>query len=397
MPADGAPWPRSPKMRPCADRTNHHLCRDINMLHVPRGDVNARSSGAHYVSERDTSAARFTTSAPRHPRSGPCQTPPALPQAIAPPRLLRLPSHAGVGVHRRGQVPVRGEGARVAGAGLPLLSPAAVREDDQPVDAQVLPRRRRGCREVVRGDRRLRRRGRDGTPRTPPGRGAEPEGRQGRHVAGVPGRPRRRPAGPGRALAFGLATLIERVAAGRGRPFVLIDEYDSALHAAWAGGFVEDAVLFFRTFFGASLKDNAHLDRAVLTGILRMAQESIFSDLNNLSVDTVLDREYATDFGFTDEEVTALLPDDRARVEELRAWYDGYLFGEERIYNPWSIASALARPESRLPRLRPGTARAGTSRRSCALQPRVGRRPAGRAPPSRQCEGASGRARVQSQ
>lgn len=125
---------------------------------------------------------------------------------------------------------------------------------------------------------------------------------------------------------------------------VLIDEYDAPIHAGWAHGYYEQVVDFARGFFEAGLKDNPHLHKGVLTGILRVARESIFSGLNNLAVYTLLDRELSTCFGFTEAEVAALL--DRAGVPELlgpvRAYYNGYVFGGEAIYNPWSILHFVA-------------------------------------------------------
>ncbi len=131
------------------------------------------------------------------------------------------------------------------------------------------------------------------------------------------------------------------------RPIVLIDEYDAGIHASYQNGFYKEAIGFFVGFFLAGLKDNVHLERAVLTGILRVSRESIFSDLNNLGVYTILDTEFNTCFGFTEAEVKALL--EKAGMADLidaiRAYYDGYEFGMVEIYNPWSILSFLARNE----------------------------------------------------
>lgn len=146
-------------------------------------------------------------------------------------------------------------------------------------------------------------------------------------------------------LAAGLALVVRAVAISRGQPVVLlVDEYDTPIHAAWARGELEPATLFFRGFFGAALKDNPNLSRAVLTGVLRVAQESIFSDLNNVAAATVLDAAFADDFGFTPADVAALVGGDDARLAELASWYDGYRVGGVTLYNPWSITSALANP-----------------------------------------------------
>jgi Predicted AAA-ATPase/PD-(D/E)XK nuclease superfamily len=123
------------------------------------------------------------------------------------------------------------------------------------------------------------------------------------------------------------------------RVVVLVDEYDQPIHA----GYTREAVGFFRAFLNAGLKDNPHVFKGVLTGILRIAKESIFSGLNNLGVHSLLDRNFATCFGFTEPEVAALF--DRAgisaRLKAARTWYNGYIFGETVIYNPWSILSFI--------------------------------------------------------
>lgn len=125
---------------------------------------------------------------------------------------------------------------------------------------------------------------------------------------------------------------------------LLIDEYDQPIHAGYVNGYLREVLDFFRTFFTAGLKDNSHLGRAVLTGILRIAKESIFSGLNNIAVFSLLRSEFSDSFGFTEAEVVDLLA--RAgcgdRLEMVRAWYDGYDFGGTRIYNPWSILNFLA-------------------------------------------------------
>jgi hypothetical protein len=125
---------------------------------------------------------------------------------------------------------------------------------------------------------------------------------------------------------------------------VLIDEYDAPIHAGWVHGYYKEIVDFFRGFLEAGLKDNPHLHKGVLMGILRVATESIFSGLNNLAVFTLLDEEFSTCFGFTEAEVAGLL--ERAGVPELRdpvrAYYNGYIFGGEAIYNPWSILHFIA-------------------------------------------------------
>jgi hypothetical protein len=128
---------------------------------------------------------------------------------------------------------------------------------------------------------------------------------------------------------------------------ILIDEYDAPIHAGYTHGYAPQILDFFRAFLSSGLKGNPHLFKAVLTGILRVAKESIFSGLNNLGVYTLLRPDFAKSFGFTEPEVAALL--DRAgrteRARTVRAWYNGYVFGGEVVYNPWSILNYIDSPE----------------------------------------------------
>ncbi len=126
-----------------------------------------------------------------------------------------------------------------------------------------------------------------------------------------------------------------------GKPvIVLIDEYDSPVLEAWNHGYYEEMTTFLRGFLGALLKGNPYLKKAVLTGILRVAKESIFSDLNHLDVHSILSPQFSKQFGFTEHEVECILEDFSIIPEkrkELQEWYNGYLFGNELIYNPWSV------------------------------------------------------------
>ncbi len=124
---------------------------------------------------------------------------------------------------------------------------------------------------------------------------------------------------------------------------ILIDEYDEPIHAGHVHGYAPRLLEFLRTFLGGGLKSNVHLFKAVVTGILRVARESLFSGLNNLGVYTLLATPFNTCFGFTEAEVTALLlrTGQADKQEEVRTWYNGYLFGGEIIYNPWSVLSFL--------------------------------------------------------
>lgn len=120
---------------------------------------------------------------------------------------------------------------------------------------------------------------------------------------------------------------------------LLLDEYDIPVQQAWEHGFYDECMAFMRNFLSPALKTNPSLDFAVLTGVLRIAKESIFSGLNNLEVSSVINGTYADWIGFTPEEVRVLA---RAQQQDkalpvLRDWYDGYCFGSQEIYNPWSV------------------------------------------------------------
>lgn len=124
---------------------------------------------------------------------------------------------------------------------------------------------------------------------------------------------------------------------------LLIDEYDQPIHAGYVQGYSTKILDFFRAFFGQGLKGNPHIAKAVVTGILRLARESIFSGLNNLGVYTLVREEFSSCFGFSEDEVQALL--EKAgrseHLERVRRWYDGYVFGGRVIYNPWSVLNFL--------------------------------------------------------
>jgi hypothetical protein len=129
------------------------------------------------------------------------------------------------------------------------------------------------------------------------------------------------------------------------RAFLLIDEFDTPIRAGFEHGYAVEIIELFRRFFIDSLKDNPHLERGVLTGVLRTAHENIFSGLNNLGVYTLRDRSFSTSFGFTEPEVLALLGEAglRDRSDEVRGWYNGYVFGGTVMYNPWSVLNCLER------------------------------------------------------
>jgi len=124
---------------------------------------------------------------------------------------------------------------------------------------------------------------------------------------------------------------------------LLIDEYDTPIQAGYVNGYYAEVVGFMRNFFSAGLKDNPNLEKGVLTGIMRVAKESIFSGLNNLSVFSLLSRSFADKFGLTESEVKRMLQDYQIedRYQDVNKWYNGYNFGETIIYNPWSIINYL--------------------------------------------------------
>lgn len=120
---------------------------------------------------------------------------------------------------------------------------------------------------------------------------------------------------------------------------VIIDEYDSPIHAAYMSGYYSQMIEYMRCLLGSVMKDNTHLMKGVLTGIMQIAKESIFSGLNNLKICNLLETEMNTAFGFTEQETIQLLSNFEMETykEKVRHWYDGYLFGNEIIYNPWSV------------------------------------------------------------
>mgnify|MGYP002658357726 FL=1 len=143
-------------------------------------------------------------------------------------------------------------------------------------------------------------------------------------------------------MQLALALLVKMMHQHFGKPVILlIDEYDAPIQQAWEHGFYTECIAFMKQFLGSVLKGNRDLDFAVLTGVLRVAKESIFSDLNNLDVCSVMDVAYRNVIGFTPQEVAQMAEDlsMTAALPALKAWYDGYLFGGAEIYNPWSIVN----------------------------------------------------------
>ena len=147
-------------------------------------------------------------------------------------------------------------------------------------------------------------------------------------------------------LTSALEKLSKMLASHYGKaPIIIIDEYDTPIQEGYSKDFYEDIIRFMRNFFSGAFKDNKNLSYGFLTGILRIAQESIFSGLNNLSANSVMDDEYDNYFGFTSAEVHEMLRyyGVLKKENELKEWYDGYLFGNEEIYNPWSVINYIAK------------------------------------------------------
>ena len=128
-------------------------------------------------------------------------------------------------------------------------------------------------------------------------------------------------------------------------PIIIIDEYDTPIQEGYSKDFYDEIICFMRNFFSGAFKDNRNITYGFLTGILRIAQENIFSGLNNITVNSVMDDEYDEFFGFTASEVRTMLEyyGVADKEAELKDWYDGYLFGSTEIYNPWSVINYIAR------------------------------------------------------
>ena len=128
---------------------------------------------------------------------------------------------------------------------------------------------------------------------------------------------------------------------------ILIDEYDAPIINAFDKGYYNEAMDFFQTFYSSALKTNNSLKYGILTGITRIIKEGMFSGLNNLYVNTILSKDYSEYFGFFESEVIEMLEyfDMKYKIEEVREWYNGYIFGESKVYNPWSIVNYVRKKE----------------------------------------------------
>ena len=124
---------------------------------------------------------------------------------------------------------------------------------------------------------------------------------------------------------------------------LLIDEYDSPLISAYEYRYYDEAINFYKVFYGEALKTNSYLKMGIMTGIIRVIKAGIFSDLNNLRIYSILSNHYSEFFGFTEEEVKKALCDYNIefKLSDVKSWYDGYKFGDSEVYNPWSILNFL--------------------------------------------------------
>lgn len=124
-------------------------------------------------------------------------------------------------------------------------------------------------------------------------------------------------------------------------PIIIIDEYDTPIQQGYQKDYYDKVIRFMRNLFFGGFKDNQHLSFGFLTGILRVAKESIFSGMNNLSINSVLDNKYSAYFGFTADEVMEMAEYYCAadKYDEICQWYDGYRFGKTEIFNPWSVVN----------------------------------------------------------
>ena len=145
----------------------------------------------------------------------------------------------------------------------------------------------------------------------------------------------------GRALLY-LARMLSDFY--KSKVIILIDEYDTPIQQGYSKGFYQEVISFMRNFLSGGLKDNTDLAFGVLTGIMRVSKENLFSGLNNPMVNTVLDHKYSEYFGFTEEEVLEMADyyHRTSAMDEIRMWYDGYRFGNTEIYNPWSVTNYFA-------------------------------------------------------
>lgn len=132
---------------------------------------------------------------------------------------------------------------------------------------------------------------------------------------------------------------------------VLIDEYDTPIHSGYTEGYYEQVLPFMRNWLTDGLKDNANIEQGVLTGILRVARESIFSGLNNIIAYTLFNEQFSDKFGFVEDEITPLLKEYGldSHHEAVQSWYNGYLLGAHKLYNPWSLLQFVSNAGQLMP------------------------------------------------
>lgn len=138
-----------------------------------------------------------------------------------------------------------------------------------------------------------------------------------------------------------LSKFLERY--HQSKVMILIDEYDAPIESGYINGYYDQIINFMRNLLSGGLKDNPSLEKGILTGILRVAKESVFSGLNNLSVYSLLNEKFNKQFGLLEEEVEKFLYDYgiKDKLDEVKEWYNGYNFGGKMVYNPWSIVKYI--------------------------------------------------------
>lgn len=145
-------------------------------------------------------------------------------------------------------------------------------------------------------------------------------------------------------LQNGISDLMYYLNKHYGKKVMLfIDEYDVPIQEAYLRGYYDEVIAIIRNLLTAALKDNIYVEKSLITGILRVAKESIFSGLNNLEVNTILGFNFNDKFGFTENEVEDLLKyyNLEEKIDEVKVWYNGYMFGGKIIYNPWSVLNYI--------------------------------------------------------
>jgi len=150
-------------------------------------------------------------------------------------------------------------------------------------------------------------------------------------------------------LSEGISNLMGYMNKHYGRKVILlIDEYDVPIQEGYIRGYYNDMIVLIRNLLTSALKDNSYVEKSLITGILRVAKESIFSGLNNLQVNTILGFKFNDKFGFTEEELKELLEyyTLKEKSEDIKIWYNGYVFGGKVIYNPWSVLNYIDNNEA---------------------------------------------------